>query len=179
MTEYKRVSGWLKLREDENGNQFFNHNGNRYEFDEVVNVDNPYYGIGRTGIPEYIKGTLVDNPRFYYVELAEKETGWKVRLYIGVEKPDPTFGEYTLVDYSDVWGNANDGWEVNNQWVEADDLWISDDATEKEILEYLVDFGFLATSDRRKVGIDMSDDFMMEIYAKKGRMPLGRLQMNV
>ena len=73
---------------------------------------------------------------------------------------------YSLVNYFDVWGNAKDGWEVT----------ITDDATDKEILDYLVQIGFLATSDMRKVKIDTTDGDMMEIYAVKGMQPLGRLQ---
>lgn len=86
--------------------------------------------------------------------------------------------KYSLVNYFDVWGNAKDGWEVNNQCVEFDDLVITDDATEKDILKYLVSIGFLATSDRRKVRIDYLGDHM-EIYAVKGNMPLGLLRANV
>ena len=86
--------------------------------------------------------------------------------------------KYSLINYFDVWGNAKDGWEVNNQCVEFDDLVITDDATEKDILKYLVSIGFLATSDRRKVKIDDLGDYM-EIYAVKGNMPLGLLMANV
>ena len=43
-------------------------------------------------------------------------------------------------------------------------------------LDYLVQIGFLATSDMRKVKIDTTDGDMMEIYAVKGMQPLGRLQ---
>ena len=104
----------------------------------------------------------------------------KRKRVFGTEKPDPTFGEYTLVNYFDVWGNAKDGWEVNNECVEAYDIQISDDATEKEILQYLVSIEFLKTADRRKVRIDMSGgDEMMEIYQVKGQMPLGRLSRNM
>lgn len=86
--------------------------------------------------------------------------------------------KYSLINYFDVWGNAKDGWEVNNQCVKFDDLVITDDATEKDILGYLVSIGFLATSDRRKVRVDDLGDYM-EIYAVKGNMPLGLLRENV
>lgn len=85
--------------------------------------------------------------------------------------------KYSLINYFDVWGNAKDGWEVNNQCVEFDDLVITDDATEKDILKYLVSIGFLTTSDRRKVRVDDLGDYM-EIYAVKGNMPLGLLRVN-
>ncbi len=85
--------------------------------------------------------------------------------------------KYRLVNYFDVWGNAKDGWEVNNQCIEFDDLWITDDTTEKEILKYLMDIHFLSTCDRRRVRIDDYAMDVMEIYAVKGHMPLGSLQV--
>lgn len=54
---------------------------------------------------------------------------------------------YSLINYFDVWGNAKDGWEVNNLCTEKTGITITDDATDKEILDYLVHVGFLATSD--------------------------------
>lgn len=83
--------------------------------------------------------------------------------------------KYRLINYFDVWGNEKDGYEINNLCVEADDLWISDDSTEKEILKFLVQIGFLRTSDRRKVYIEELGE-MMEIYQRKGNYPLGRLE---
>lgn len=83
---------------------------------------------------------------------------------------------YSLINYFDVWGNEKEGWEVNNQCEEFNDLVISLDATEKEILNYLKSIGFLSTSDRRRVAIeDLGED--MEIVQKKGWKPLGVLRM--
>lgn len=87
--------------------------------------------------------------------------------------------KYSLINYFDVWGNAKDGYEVNNLCTEKTGITIADDATDKEILNYLMQIGFLATSDMRKVKIDTSDFNMMEIYAVKGMYPLGRLQVEV
>ena len=83
---------------------------------------------------------------------------------------------YSLINYFDVWGNAKDDWEVNNLCTEKTGITITEDATDKEILDYLVQIGFLATSDMQKVKIDTIDGDMMEIYAVKGMQPLGRLQ---
>lgn len=83
--------------------------------------------------------------------------------------------KYSLVNYFDVWGNAKDGWEVNNQCIEFDDLVITNDATEKEILNYLVQIGFLATSDRRRVRLEEYAIDALEIYEVKGHKPLGCL----
>ena len=46
---------------------------------------------------------------------------------------------YDLIDYFDVWGNEEDGWEVNDQAVVEEKIWISDDTTEEELFNYLKD----------------------------------------
>lgn len=84
--------------------------------------------------------------------------------------------KYTLVNYFDVWGNEKEGYEINNLCNEVEGITITDDATEKDILKYLVQIGFLTTSDRRKVRIDTTDWDMMEIYAVKGNYPIGSLR---
>jgi len=84
---------------------------------------------------------------------------------------------YRLVNYFDVWGNKKDGYEVNNQCIEADDLVITDDATPKEICEYLKSINMLATSDMRRLEVvDWGD--MIEINERKSGCPLFGLYMN-
>lgn len=83
--------------------------------------------------------------------------------------------KYRLVNYFDVWGNEKDGYEVNNLCTEADDLWIDDDSTLKEIAKFLVQIGFLVTSDMRKLYFE-DDGTYIEIYQRKGMYPLGRLE---
>lgn len=84
--------------------------------------------------------------------------------------------KYRLINYFDVWGNEKDGYEVNNLCTEADDLWIDDDSTLKEIAKFLVQIGFLVTSDMRKLYLE-DDGTYIEIYQKKGMYPLGRLEV--
>lgn len=84
----------------------------------------------------------------------------------------PNYTRYMLQNYFDVWGNADDGWEVNDQCTEFDDLQISDDATDKDILEYLKGIGFLATSDMRKLVVEDCGNGFIEIYERKGMKPL-------
>ena len=84
--------------------------------------------------------------------------------------------KYTLVNYFDVWGNEKEGYEINNLCNEVEGITITEDATEKDILKYLVQIGFLITSDRRKVRIDTADGDMMEIYAVKNNYPIGSLR---
>ena len=83
---------------------------------------------------------------------------------------------YELINYIDVWGNETDGWEINDQCVEFKDLVITDDATDKDILNYLVDIGFLTTSDMRKLVVENHSREMIEIFEKKGMKPICRLQ---
>ena len=83
--------------------------------------------------------------------------------------------KYRLVNYFDVWGNEKDGYEVNNLCTEADDLWIDDDSTTKEIANFLVSIGFLNTNDMRRLYFE-DDGTYIEIYQRKGMYPLGRLE---
>lgn len=78
---------------------------------------------------------------------------------------------YTLINYLDVLGNKNDGYEINDQGIEFDDWYISEDATHKDILDYLVKRGYLSTSDMRRVRIADVGDYM-EVYAVKDDYPL-------
>lgn len=83
---------------------------------------------------------------------------------------------YTLINYFDVWGNAKDGWIVNNQCVECD-VHISPDATDKEICEFLRIIGFLKTSDMRRLEVEDYGD-TIEICERKGHKPLFGLRLN-
>ena len=82
---------------------------------------------------------------------------------------------YRLVNYFDVYKDVDDVWIVNNCCVECEDLVIADDATDKEIVTYLRDAGYLTTNDMRKVGVEDYGEYI-EIYAKKECMPLFRLE---
>lgn len=83
---------------------------------------------------------------------------------------------YRLINYFDVWGNKEDGWEVNNQCVEFDDLYLTDDCSNKELLNYLKERGFLTTSDMRRLEvIDFGE--LIEINERKSQKPLYALQM--
>ena len=85
--------------------------------------------------------------------------------------------KYRLINYFDVWGNEKDGWEVNNQCSEGEDFRIDNDATAKDVCEYLKNAGFLNTSDMRKLYVDFSSfDGCIEIYQKKGMLPLFRFE---
>ena len=83
--------------------------------------------------------------------------------------------KYQLINYFDVWGNAKDGWEVNNMCVEEENLWLDDDCTDKEIANYLAKIGYLTTSDMRRLYFENLGG-ITEIYEKKGMKPLYSLR---
>lgn len=78
---------------------------------------------------------------------------------------------YTLINYFDVWGNEEDGWEVNNQCVEADDVVIADDATDQDIIDYLFQHEYVTDDDISLYELESNGDFI-EIYVKETMMPL-------
>lgn len=84
---------------------------------------------------------------------------------------------YTLINYFDIWGNEKDGYEVNNQCVECDDLIIIDDATPKDICNYLKERGYLLTSDMRRLVVENYGD-SIEILERKGYKPLFGITVN-
>lgn len=82
---------------------------------------------------------------------------------------------WRLIDYTDVWGNFKDGYEVNNQCIVKEGITIADDATDKEILNYLVSIDYLICNDLRVLKV-VSDMDVIEIFRKKDMYPLCRLE---
>ena len=84
---------------------------------------------------------------------------------------------YELVDYFDVWGNSEDGFDVNNLSVIEDDIVIDDNATDEEVLDYLINtIGWLKPDAKAKIDVeDLGDGFIEFTVAETGE-PLGRLQ---
>lgn len=84
--------------------------------------------------------------------------------------------KWVLVDYYDVWGNADDGWEVNNVSRE-DEITISDDASDKEIFEYLRDIvKYFNKSLKFEDVYVTSDGDIIEFEASADGMPICRLE---
>lgn len=79
---------------------------------------------------------------------------------------------YDLIDYFDVWYNDIDGWFVNNQTVILENITISDDTTEEEIINYLKENNLLV--DNCKIeDFDICFDFgFIEITEKENGKPL-------
>lgn len=85
---------------------------------------------------------------------------------------------WTLIDYFDVWGNAEDGWEVNNQCEICNDLNITDDASEDDIIDYFIENGYLRPEAKGKVAIDEGWIDMFEIVEKDTWKPLYGVRKN-
>ena len=83
---------------------------------------------------------------------------------------------FSLVNYFDVWGNEEDGWEVNNQCVEFDDLWISETCSIQDILDYLKTNGWLTTSNQDEIEVDDMGE-VIEIMRKDDGCPLYSLRL--
>ena len=86
--------------------------------------------------------------------------------------------KYKLINYFDVWGNEEDGYEVNNLCVEFDDLCITPEASNNDIIDYLYNVGFLNNNDYAKFTVESFDDDFIEIFASDDMYPICRLEAN-
>lgn len=88
---------------------------------------------------------------------------------------------YELVDYFDVWGNEEDGWEVNDQtvWDGADDIYMSADTTDTELIDYLKSIRYLDDNVKESdLYIDWGDGDFIEIFKADDMMPICCLRLN-
>ena len=90
---------------------------------------------------------------------------------------EPKVNHYKLIDYFDVWGNATDGWEVNNLTTVEDDIVIAEDSTDEEIINFLVRIEYLKPEAKELVHLESYDNEMIEIIQTKDDYPIGRLEM--
>ena len=84
--------------------------------------------------------------------------------------------KYRLVNYFDVWGNEEDGYEVNNLCYEEDiiELEVGD---HDEIIRKLKDCGFLVPGTKEEQ-LDIWNDYeMIELYEAARNYPLCRLEL--
>jgi len=81
-------------------------------------------------------------------------------------KTQATITEYAVTLYWDVWGNVEDGWEVNDCSQFGENLAISDDWTDDDILDALIDLDiltaykdlFIVTNLGEAIEIERKDD---------------------
>ena len=90
---------------------------------------------------------------------------------------EPKVNHYKLIDYFDVWGNATDGWEVNDLTTVEEDIVIAEDSTDEEIIDFLVRIDYLKPEAKELVYLESYDNEMIEIVQTKDDYPLGRLEM--
>lgn len=92
---------------------------------------------------------------------------------------EPKVNHYKLIDYFDVWGNAEDGWEVNDLTTVEDDIIITEDSSDEEIIDYLIQIEYLKPEAKELVHLESYDNEMIEIVQTKDDYPIGRLEMIV
>lgn len=90
---------------------------------------------------------------------------------------EPKVNHYKLIDYFDVWGNATDGWEVNDLTTIEDDIVIAEDSTDEEIIEFLIQIEYLKPEAKDLVHLESYDNEMIEIVHTADDYPIGRLEM--
>lgn len=82
-----------------------------------------------------------------------------------------------FTNYFDVWGNKKDGWEVNNQCIEWDDVWTKD-LDNRTLLKILKDTGFLQKHVRiNQIDFEWLGPECCEISARRNHYPLGRIEI--
>ena len=90
---------------------------------------------------------------------------------------EPKVNHYKLIDYFDVWGNAEDGWEVNDLTTVEDDIVITEDSSDEDIIDFLIQIEYLKPEAKELVHLESYDNEMIEIVQTKDDYPIGRLEM--
>ena len=85
--------------------------------------------------------------------------------------------KYKLIDYFDVWGNADEGYEVNNLCTAIEEVEIPFDATDEDIVSILKKVKYLSEEVDPKMLDILSDGEMIEIFRESDMYPLGRLEL--
>lgn len=83
--------------------------------------------------------------------------------------------KYKLIDYYDVLGDEEEGYEVNLCTCVAG-IEIADDATDADIINYLKSINFLSENATTETVALSGDDFYIELTEKETGYPLGRLE---
>ena len=84
--------------------------------------------------------------------------------------------KYNLVDYFDVWFNDEEGYFVNDLTHTDIIIDISDDDSNEDIINKLVDAGYLSHEAIGRVVVEWIDEYMIEIFKFDNGEPLGRLE---
>ena len=84
--------------------------------------------------------------------------------------------KFQLVDYDDVWGNKVEGWYINSIFREDVYVDLVFDNTDEEIIDKLVEVGYLNVEFLDRINVDWLDDTIIELTVKESGFPLGRLE---
>lgn len=85
--------------------------------------------------------------------------------------------KYTLIDYYDVWGNSEEGFEVNNLMRFDNYIDIAENASDDDIIQGLINKGYL--TENRDYTVYADDDTFMEIFLTENYYPVCALQKEV
>lgn len=83
---------------------------------------------------------------------------------------------FKLIDYFDVWGNEEDGWEVNDLCTLFDDLHLTEDVTDKDIIDYLYSIEYLSGNNPDDYEVLWTDRDFCEIFLAENQYPICRLE---
>jgi hypothetical protein len=87
-------------------------------------------------------------------------------------------GNYQLVDYFDVWGNEEDGYEVNNLSRLDIYIYITDEATKEDIIKELIVCDYLKpNASLENIEVEWNDEFFIELFQKDNMYPICRLEL--
>ena len=50
--------------------------------------------------------------------------------------------KFELIDYFDIWGNSEDGWDVNDSCILYRDIFLPEDFSDNEIIDTLINIGY-------------------------------------
>lgn len=84
--------------------------------------------------------------------------------------------DYEIVDYFDVWGNPEDGFEVNDLSRTGEIVTIDDSASEDDVIDGLIRVGYLRPDAKGRVSVDLWGDGYIELVEDETGMPIGRLE---
>ena len=85
--------------------------------------------------------------------------------------------KYKLIDYFDVWGNAEERYWVNNQCTAIEEVEIPFDAVAEDIIRILKEVDYLRHSIDPALFEVVDDGEMIEIFRESDMFPLGRLEL--
>lgn len=85
--------------------------------------------------------------------------------------------DYELINYFDVWGNPEDGFDVNDLDRTGEIITITDDATDEDIVDGLINMGFLKSDAKGRIYVEDMGDGFIELSVEETGEPIGRLEL--